>query len=339
VAIVETCSASAPAKVIITGEHWVVHGSAALAAAVGLRSRVKCMEARGPGITIKSLRLGSFTFTLGQDSCRGPHCGFYYAASRIVEVCGEAKPATCIVDSDIPIGAGLGSSASVAVSFSAAYLALCRGGKDLSLSDVSNAASGFEKFVHGNPSGIDTAVVLHGGFIVYRRGEGIIMRINESLADTDAVVLIVDTGIARSTKEAVAAFTQNLSRLGSFSKILVNLAEQITWEVVGSLKARDTKRLGSLLYLSHGLLSALGVSHEKLEEIVQAARAEGALGAKLTGAGMGGTALVLAAREHSHRLEKIYESKGFKVYKATLGVPGLQINCDVSGRAAMVEGT
>ena len=83
-------------------------------------------------------------------------------------------------------------------------------------------------------------------------------------------------------------------------------------------------RLGELMDVAHGLLNAMGVSHPVLEEIVWLARREGALGAKLTGAGMGGTVIVLADLERVSHIKKALEMRGFRVYEVELGVPGPQ---------------
>ncbi len=306
------CRAEAPAKVILLGEHWVVHGGLALAAAVSLYARVVCEETGGAEVIVESRELGVRERVYPLGGCRRL-CGL----GRSVEVlaAGSVAGARCRIESEIPVGAGLGSSAAVAVAFAAAYSCLL-GRFDVEA--VNAAAYESEKLVHGRPSGVDNTAAARGGFILYRRGEA--PRSVE--ARWTPRILVVDTGVSRSTRRAVERFTRFLRSLGPLGDELLALNDRVVREALEALRSRDRKKLGSLMYLAHGMLNAMGVSHPVLEDIVQLARAMGAAGAKLSGAGMGGAAIVL---EPGGELEEALRRRGYRVYSVKLGVPGVRV--------------
>ncbi|WP_070807888.1 mevalonate kinase [Pyrodictium occultum] len=313
------CRARAPAKVILFGEHWVVHGGRALAAAVGLYSRAYA-EPADDGVVVESVNLG-----VREDVLHG--CQVFCSLRKAFEYISSARssgrlwPARLIIDSEIPVGAGLGSSAAVAVSASAAYA--CVAGLEVAPELVSRAAFESEKLVHGNPSGVDNTVSSYGGFLLYRRGETPMPLDFGGLGDV--VVVVIDTGVKRSTARAVRLFTERLHRLGGLGRELLEVAEGIIDEALRALRRGDAAGLGLLMDVAHGLLNAMGVSHVELEKAVQAARASGALGAKLTGAGMGGSAIALVEREKAPRVSEKLRELGLRVYEAALGARGVSV--------------
>jgi len=307
----------APAKIILLGEHWVVHGSKAVAAAVGLYARAWGQEAE-QGIIVSSKNMGVIE---DLTSCRR-FCNLWEAARHIAaSVSHRPWPARIYIESDIPIGAGMGSSAAVAVAFSACYAVL--GGIKPSVDLVLNAAYEAEKVVHGNPSGIDNTVSAIGGFVLYRRGEAPTRLSNVGLRGTK--LLIIDTGIPRSTKVAVNLFSTRLRALKGLGESLLSLMNRVVDEAIAALQRNDASKLGLLLDLSHGLLNAMGISHEALEIAIHIARQGGAYGAKLTGAGMGGTAIALVPPEKAGSISDMLRERGFRVFEVEIGVDGFKI--------------
>ncbi len=323
------CSASAPAKVIVVGEHWVVSGSTALAGAIDLRARVACKagDSRLRGVVVSS-PLGVAELD-SEGSCNGSArlCGLGRALRAIVEETGAFVPASCVVKSDVPIGAGLGSSAAVSVAFAAAYLALVSGRVDLET--VNHAAYNAEVFNHGRPSGIDNTVSTYGGLVLYSRREGV--RRVTGLGPLE--ILVVDTGVKRSTRRAVELFQRNLERLGrSVAEKLIETVDTIVYEALEAIRSGDIVRLGMLLTLSHGMLAGMGVSHPSLEEVVRLALGHGASGAKLTGAGMGGSAIVVGEPGSLRVLGQVFRSRGLAAYLTKLGGPGVEASCGCEDR-------
>lgn len=309
--------AKAPAKIILLGEHWVVHGARAIAAAVGLYARAKGRPISN-GIIVKSRELG-----ITEDITRCKRlCNLWYSVRYIASKASRAPwPAEIYIESDIPIGAGMGSSAAIAVAFSACYAWL--GGVNPSAELVLNAAYEAEKIIHGTPSGIDNTVSTLGGFIIYRRGEA--PRRLEGIKIHNTKLLIIDASVPRSTRIAVELFSKRLVELGSLGKELLSLMNKVAQDAIEALQRGDAARLGLLLDLSHGLLNSMGVSHESLEEVVHIARREGAYGAKLTGAGMGGVAIALVPYDRVAHVRKALAARGYRVLEAELGAKGYSV--------------
>lgn len=319
-----TCVASAPGKVILLGEHWVVSGSYGLAASISLRASVECKEisCSRPEVRIAS-SLGSVIIDVGEpEKCSGPLCGLGYAARHLARVLGiEPLCVQCRVASQIPVGAGLGSSAAVAVAFSAAYAGVY--GVELDGSLVNEAAYAAEEYNHGRPSGIDNTVASYGGFVLYKRGLGV--RPLESRVELDA--LVVNTRIQRSTRKAVEHFQRNLSMLEGVRDELIGLVDKLVLKGVELLEKRAVERFGRIMFLFHGLLSGMGVSIPELDWIVHTASDHGAYGAKLTGAGMGGSAIVIGSGNTLYTIERECRKRGFEVYRVRLGVEGVKLEC------------
>jgi mevalonate kinase len=299
----------APTKVILLGEHFVVRGVPGLAAAIGLWSYACAEEAEGPGV-IEARGLG-ISCKLGECSRLG-----LGGLERILEAVGGGL--RLVVWSEAPIGAGLGSSGSVSVAAAAAALSVAHGG--FTLEEVERLAWEAERIHHGRPSGIDHTTALYGGVLRFD-ARGVFTRIEAPRLH----LVIADTGVPRSTKEAVQRV---LERLASHRKALdyVYLAAwHLVEEATVALREGQIEHLGELMDIAHGLLYALGVSTPEIETLVWAARRAGALGAKLTGAGLGGVVIALAgSRPEAERIEAALRGAGARwVRSVEAGVEGL----------------
>jgi len=288
--------AMAPAKIILTGEHFVVMGKPAIAMAVDLYSRVEISKREDSAIHIKSTSLkASGTFQSGRYV---PDTGPVKAsnalqpvqmiASHLTEQAGLKDQGLDIeIDSSIPLAAGLGSSASVAVSVIAALSRLL--GLRTSREEIRELAYIPERIVHGKPSGIDQTTATHGGVIAFSLDKGF-EAIN---ARRDIPIVIGNTGITRSTGEQVAKVRSISQERPSEFNIVATHAGEISTKARQAIEKGKLRRLGELMNDNHDLLKWLSLSNRKLEELISAARSSGALGAKLTGAGGGGCMIAL----------------------------------------------
>ena len=320
--------ASAPGKVILFGEHFVVYGVPAIVAAIELRASTT-LTLRDDGLVrIRAPDLGlagsfgpdgSFKPELGSRSAEAALRPVYVAVDGVRRALGAAVGAELEVRSDIPIAAGLGSSAAVAVSASAA---MCYAlGERLDRELVFKTALEAEKLIHVSPSGVDPAISTHGGLITYRRGEGI--RRLQLRAPLELVV--GDTGLKRSTGALVSAVRALKDRRPALFERLLEAAEELVSEALEALQRGDLEALGGLMNINHGLLSAIGVSNEALERLVHAARSAGALGAKLTGAGGGGCMIALVAEGRGADVARAIERAGGRAFLARLTQEGVRI--------------
>lgn len=290
--------ASAPGKVILFGEHFVVKGNHAIAGSIGLRAYVTSKPRRDWPLIIESRNLGMQARVYvdkGKIKVKTGHPEVFEPFARILEKLSSKtrlEPAVITIDSEIPVSAGLGSSAASAAAFTASYSRLLGLPSDREfLLEMSYEA---EKVVHGQPSGIDNTIVVEGGVIVYSKKEGY-RRINVEM--NGGTLVIADTGIRRRTGDVVMDVLEKYKRHPQLFKSLYNTAEKLVEEAEQALGRGDLEALGELMDVNQGLLYSIGVSNERIERLLHTARNTGALGAKLTGAGRGGSIIALAREE------------------------------------------
>jgi mevalonate kinase len=172
-----------------------------------------------------------------------------------------------------------------------------------------------EHHIHGNPSGIDPTVSARGGVLLFRPGSPI-----EKVTLPSPRTLIVSySGRKRSTKgqiSTVARIRQN--RPGLFS-MLADGISSLSLEAAEKLKAGEMKGLGNLLTINHAVLSTVGVGDETLDEMVDLFASLGSYGAKLTGAGGGGSVVAVAPKAKEKSIVSGLSARGFETF--TVKVP------------------
>jgi len=310
---------STPGKVILFGEHFVVEGVPAIATAIDLRVRACANTEVGfDKVVVRSDVFGEAEVYPAKPPKWASQ--FRYIVELLGRRFGEIVPAKITIESSLPVGAGLGSSAASAAAFTAAYgLAY---GVRLSASEVSQLAFEAEKLVHGKPSGIDNTISCYGGTILYTRNRGF-EPLNVNLPSTTKLV-IADSGIQRSTSQAVSLVLARKHKLGKFGDTIYNVARELVLAAVDALKRADVELLGELMDVNHGLLNAMGVSLPKLETLVYRARKAGAYGAKITGAGLGGTIIALVDANKLNDVVRSLSEVATKVFIASINSPGLR---------------
>jgi mevalonate kinase len=203
------------------------------------------------------------------------------------------------INSTVPVGAGLGSSAAVVAAVIAATGALLD--VKLSKEDIFRMTCEAEKIVHGTPSGVDPAISTFGGALLFQMGTGF----KPLDVRTDIPLVVGDTGVERSTRVQVEKVRNLMDKYPRIVESIMQVAREIVLRALDAFKENDLETLGALMNMNHALLYGIGVSDESLEWLINAARKAGALGAKLTGAGGGGCMLALSKNE---KLEQILEA-------------------------------
>jgi mevalonate kinase len=265
-------------KVVLLGEHAVVYGQPALAA--GIAAGVRAVATPGEG----RLRVPAW----GLEARVGEASPVGEALARLLARLG-APALDFHAVADIPSRAGLGSSAALAVALARAVAARTGAGAD----EIAAAAHEAESVFHGTPSGMDAAAATHGGVGRFVRGEGW-----RPVAVRQPFKLLVGfSGKPRHTLAQVETVAL-LCRRTPVARRLVDTLGEVTAAGIEAVERGDIDTLGRLFDIAHGLLAGLRVSSPELEALVHGARAAGALGAKLTGAGGGGAVIALAP---SHR--------------------------------------
>ncbi|MEB3860398.1 MAG: mevalonate kinase, partial [Desulfurococcales archaeon] len=227
------------------------------------------------------------------------------------------------IRSQIPPGAGLGSSAASAAAFALAYTHLH--GDTLSKAGLFSVSLEAEKIAHGKPSGIDPMISVNGGWIAYRRGSGA-RRVNVR-ESPGHYFIVAYTGVRRKTGPIVEEVLALAEKRWSILKHVYEAANEVSERALRALEAGDYDTVGELMNISQGLLNTIGVSSLELERLVNIARLSGAVGAKLTGAGRGGSIIVLAPRGATRVIDELRRASPW-VSIVTLGDEGARIDVE-----------
>jgi mevalonate kinase len=286
-------------KVILLGEHAVVHGCPAIAVGIerGVTAEAKPSER-------DLLLLSPWGLALGPDPSAKEPLERAFAAALALYL--ERPSLEVSAQVDLPAGAGLGCSAAIGVAvLDAIDEAL---GIKRSRTSLANAAIAWEKIFHGNPSGIDNAMSAVGGVALYRKGDPLRpLRSNKPLH-----LVIGYSGEPSSTKEMVASVDRQLKTDPERVNKAFEGIEVLVRNAKLAIEAGDHVALGQLLDLNHTILNSLMLCTTKLDEMCQAARRAGALGAKMTGAGGGGCMFALAPKhQEAMRLRELLGEGSF----------------------------
>ena len=278
--------AAACGKVILLGEHAVVYGVPALAAGIDRGARAEVTIARGSEGP-STLALGGRAVTADAGATEDLPRAF---AALLGSPAPGADPCafTCEASSDLPPGGGLGSSAAIGVALARAIEDLAPSGPDRE-AQVTARALAWERVFHGNPSGIDTYAAAHGGAFRFVRGEA-----SRPLhLGTDLWLAIGLSGSGASTRAMVEGLARLFQRKPDVKQKSVDGIAALVRNAALAIEAGDVEGLGKLMDLNHMILAGLFLSTETLERLVSLARGAGALGAKLTGSGGGGSVIAL----------------------------------------------
>jgi len=331
---------SAPGKVILFGEHAVVYDKIGIAASIGKRCfvTVTSNEENKVNLEIKNLYLKkSLTeneffklFDIVDELKKNKKfdeikeiqkneklsAPFFVIASLMKKY--GFKPVKITDDSEIPKNLGSGSSA-----FSAIALAVSKFlGKNLSKKEISDFAYEGDVVAHGGtPSGIDNSIVTYGGYIKYRKSEGIDpLNINFELP-----LIFVDSGESAKTGETVPYVRSQKEENQKFVNQILERLEEISIQSLDALKEQNLKLMGELMLEYYLELKKLNISTQKLDRIIEIAIKNKALGAKPTGGWGGGCCIVLAkGKKQADDLIKIYKNNGFNSFQSKIGVEGVK---------------
>jgi len=302
---------SAPGKVILFGEHAVVFGEPALAVAIDLRTEVTVTPAS--------------EWSVDRGSIDDVHHKYVRMA---VEASGTKGPLRIAIKSGIPECSGMGSSAAVTVASLGAMHAV-RGGVKPEI--VAKEAFDVEHSVQGRASPIDTSTSTHGHavLVLKERGTDFLWRMQRGdrqwylhHRDIPPMTFVVGhTGVEAATGPLVEKVKAFSDRSAEARKMIADIG-QITLDGAEAMRDKDWAAVGSLMNRNHKLLNALGVGHEKLDGLVAAARPF-SYGAKLTGAGGGGS--MIALTDKPDEVARAIEAARGKAFKVLTGQRGMEV--------------
>jgi hydroxymethylglutaryl-CoA reductase len=300
-------------KIILLGEHAVVHGRHAIACPVPLTIRA-IVEDGDRGVELLIPRWGvEYQLAKPIEQRRS----FERAAGAILDKLGLASRAMRIeVFPDVPRGMGLGGSAALAVAIVRALdLHFKLGLSDAQVNDLAYLS---EQNAHGQPSGIDNTLATYGKPLVYRRGTPPMVELLNIPEPLSIVVGMTHTeGLTARTVANVADARQRNPRL--YEKIFDDI-DALVLQAVSAIQDNDVTTLGDLMNINQGLLNALQVSTPELERLIDAARDAGATGAKLTGGGGGGAMIALCKNAATTAdVQQVIERLGFRALPVLAG--------------------
>jgi len=284
--------ASAPGKIILFGEHFVVHGTKAILAAIDKRVTVTSTFTENKTIKVNS-QLGTLEVPISSsyEEVKSEFRPFVYLANKIIGSSRGFYGLEITIDSDIPIGVGLGSSSACCVAATASIFGLF---KEWSSEEILKISIEAEKTIFPDTSGADCTVCTYGGMIEYPS--------IEKIGNTfDLNLLIANSMIPHNTKnsvEKVNKFKENNEE--RFSQ-LCDLETKLIGEVITAMKNNDATTFGLKMSENQKYLEEIQVSNDTLHDMISTLN-EISLGSKITGAGDGGCIIALVKDENMDKV-------------------------------------
>ena len=274
----------AHSKIILMGEHSVVYGYSALALPLNnIEVTCQVFPSEKPWTLYEEDTLSMAVFACLE------HLGKQGAQIR------------CQVDSMVPEKRGMGSSAAVSIAAIRAVFDYFEEALDHETLEI--LANRAEMIAHMNPSGLDAKTCLSDVAIKFIRNVGF----SEIELDLDAYLLIADTGIHGHTREAI----KKVESLGQEALPLLQELGNLTKIVEKAIQLKDLLTMGQAMTKAHGKLAQLGVSCQLSDDLVELALENGALGAKMSGGGLGGCVIVLIKeKKEAEVLARLLREKG-----------------------------
>ena len=298
-----TCSA--PGKIFLFGEHAVVYGKTAVACAIDIRARV-------------SVETSDYLHVKSDGAATSINPRKHPYISAAVRRMNEITDVTCVsidINSDIPIGSGLGSSAAVTVALIKALdTYFCCG---LSLKEIAEMGHRVEMDVQGRASPTDTYVSTFGGLVK------IPDKIKMDFFDTS--VVIGNTHKFSSTRKLVSNVASLKARHPTIVNPIMQTIGTISEEGEHYVSMGNIRAIGELMNINQGLLDAIGVGSAELSSLVYAARKADALGSKITGAGGGGCMIALCEHKNISRVSHAIKRAGGDAFVCRTTNEGVRI--------------
>jgi len=308
--------ASAPGKIILFGEHFVVHGTPAILAAIDKRVTVTSTFTENKTLKINS-QLGTLEVPISSshEEAKSEFKPFIYLANKMINSHQDVNGLEITIDSDIHIGVGLGSSSACCIAATASIFGLF---KEISSEELLKMAIEAEKTIFPDTSGADCTVCAYGGIIEYDK-------INGSKKNTDASnlnLLIANSMIPHSTKRSVGKVSKfKEDDEDRFSQLCV-LETKLIDEVNLALKNKDLITLGLKMSENQKYLEEIQVSNDTLRYMISSLK-EISLGAKITGAGDGGCIIALVKDENLDKVPALL-GKDKEYFSAKIDTRGVK---------------
>ena len=327
----------APGSVKLFGEHAVVYDRVGVSASLDKYANVRVMRSETGNIEMRLPDL-NFSRTVGEKELMDEHREVSIALSTNPKLVDERRkadfslPFTYIlgsaflrskftplrieITSDVPKHSGLGSSSAIFTALANELNTQLKLG--LSIDGVADLANAGDTVVHGKPSGIDVSTCAHGGFLRFRKGEGV----TPLCVGARVPVVIANTLVKKDTGEMIARVAKAYASDRSGVDEIFDDMQEAAFAGMDALQSGDMVKLGAEFDRTQACFKRLGLSTKETDEIIAFARKNKAYGAKITGAGGGGCVLILA--QSPAKLIPLINKLGYPAFEATLGVEGVR---------------
>ena len=303
-------------KVILFGEHFVVHGVPGIVSAIDSTADAEVRKI-AERITIKDEREGAKGYA---EEKKAQQIESIERMLKAMEIAPETANLSIWLGGNLPGFSGLGASAASSVAIARAIAE--EFGLKLPDEKINAIAYEAEKAYAGTPSGIDNTAATYGGLLWFKKNmSGGPDTIEKISLKKPVEIIIGSTGIVANTKAMVEGVAERKKKNPQKYEPLFKQAETLTLAGRKALKGFNLKKVGELMNENHHLLQEIGVSCKELDYLVDLAREKGAFGAKLTGGGGGGCMTALTpTKELQEAVAKAIEKKGFEVLRTKIGV-------------------
>jgi mevalonate kinase len=306
--------ASAPGKVILFGEHFVVYGVKAILCSINKRVTVTAEKISDKKIVINS-EIGNLILEPNKSisEINSPLKPFYYLANKVIK--NQDTGIQIKIDSEIPLGVGLGSSSACCVAGAAAIFKLFG---DISKEEILELAIEAERTIFENTSGADCTVCVYGGIMEYDKKQGF-KKIED---EPNFQLVIANSNIEHSTESMVSevkAFT--IKNKEEFSKLLDQELELVE-DVLKLLKENNTIELGEKINQNQKYLETIGISNNQLRKMIEIGQ-KTSFGAKITGSGGGGCIFAITDESNLEDTLKEFKDNNFECFSVEIDFKGL----------------
>jgi mevalonate kinase len=287
-------AASAPGKVILFGEHFVVYGVKAILCAIDKRITATSQFLEEKSIRIKT-QLGDTELSIDELSNQDTISmrfmkPFFHIVNATLEKFGQDKGIEIEIKSEIPPGVGLGSSSAACVAVAASVSGLF---SKIPKEEILKMSIEAERTIFAEASGADSAVSTFGGIMSYDRN-----RFEKISCSNDFNLVIANSKQIHDTREIVMRVREFKRKNEDLFLKLCKQETEIVNDALDALRENDLNKIGLLMSINQELLDQIKISTEKLDLLITEAK-KTSYGAKITGAGGGGCVISLVDKSNS----------------------------------------
>ena len=306
--------ASAPGKVILFGEHFVVYGVKAILCSINKRVTVTAEKTSERKISINS-KIGKLELEPNKpiSEINSPLKPFYYLANKSIE--SKDSGIRIQIDSEIPLGAGLGSSSACCVAGAAAIFKLFG---NISKEEILELAIEAERTIFENTSGADCTVCTYGGIMEYDKNKGF----KKIEYEPNFQLVIINSNMEHSTQSMVYKVKEFENKnKEEFSK-LSNLESKLVEDVLKLVKENKIQEIGQKMNQNQEYLENIGISNKELTKMIKIGQ-ESSFGAKITGSGGGGCIFALTNESNLQNILKKFKNSNYECFSTKIDFKGL----------------